>query len=102
LANDSNCDICPPLGDFSRAPPNQLPVENQNAARRKTIGGSTSPGGGIPAPATVDLTAYVRQEKAAGRHVITIVLRNDTVSSPYATFSSKEGAGSHPELVVTP
>jgi len=49
-----------------------------------------------------DLTAYVQQEKAAGRHVIGIVLRNDAVSSPYASFSSKDAAGTRPELVVRP
>jgi hypothetical protein len=50
-----------------------------------------------------DITSYVRQEKAAGRHVITLVLKNTTSSVSNATFSSKEaGAANAPRLAVAP
>jgi Bacterial Ig domain len=49
-----------------------------------------------------DVTAYVQQEKAAGRHVVTLVLKNDENSSPYDTFRSREATSQRPELVLTP
>ena len=49
-----------------------------------------------------DVTAYVQQEKAAGRHVVTLVLKNDVNSSPFDTFRSRDASSDRPVLVITP
>ncbi len=49
-----------------------------------------------------DVTAYLKQEKAAGRHVVTLALRNEDRSSPYDVFNSREATADRPELVITP
>jgi len=49
-----------------------------------------------------DVTAYLQQEKAAGRNVVALALKNLANSSPHALFNSKEAATSRPELLVTP
>ena len=49
----------------------------------------------------VDLTAYLRAEKLAGRNTVTLVLTNPVSSDPYAAFSSDEAASNRPELVIT-
>jgi len=49
-----------------------------------------------------DVTAYLQQEKAAGRHVVTLVLKNDANSSPNDSFHSREATSQRPELVLTP
>jgi hypothetical protein len=50
----------------------------------------------------LDLTAYVAQEKAAGRSLVSLGLRNDASSSPSDQFDSKEAGTNRPELVVIP
>ena len=50
----------------------------------------------------LDVTAYVAQAKAAGRHVVSLALRNDARSSPSDRFNSKEAGTNGPELVVVP
>ncbi len=50
----------------------------------------------------LDVTAYVAQEKAAGRHLVSLALRNDARSSPSDQFNSKEAGTNRPELVVVP
>jgi endoglucanase len=49
-----------------------------------------------------NVTAYVRQEKAAGRHVITLALKNETLGGPQVMFHSREAETQPPELVLTP
>jgi hypothetical protein len=49
-----------------------------------------------------DVTAYVQQQKAAGRHVVTLLLKNDANSSPNDAFRSREAASQRPEVVLTP
>jgi PKD repeat protein len=49
-----------------------------------------------------DVTTYVQQEKAGGRHVVTLVLKNDANSSPTDNFRSREATSQKPELVLTP
>jgi PKD repeat protein len=49
-----------------------------------------------------DVTAYLQQEKAAGRNVVTLVLKNLASSSPYDAFNSKEAASSRPEVYLVP
>jgi ELWxxDGT repeat protein len=49
-----------------------------------------------------DLTAYVQAEKAAGRNVISIAIRNDVVTSGRAAFRSRNANQNRPELLLTP
>ena len=49
----------------------------------------------------VDLTAYLRAEKLAGRNTVTLVLTNPVSSDPYSAFSSDEAAANRPELAIT-
>jgi hypothetical protein len=49
-----------------------------------------------------DVTGYVLQERAAGRDVVTLVLKNLASSTPFDTFDSSETPGSPPELLITP
>ena len=52
----------------------------------------------------LDVTAYLRAEKAAGRNVVTLALKNLANSAPYVTFSSKEAttAANRPHVFVVP
>lgn len=49
----------------------------------------------------VDLTAYLKLEKAAGRNQVTLVLRSATFTSTMCTFNSDDAAVNRPELVIT-
>jgi hypothetical protein len=49
-----------------------------------------------------DVTAYLQQEKAAGRHVVTLVLKNAASSTPHDLFNSDESGSNVPELIVDP
>jgi hypothetical protein len=48
-----------------------------------------------------DVTAYLRAQKAAGRNLVTLILRNPFTSLPWCIFNSDEAASNRPELVVT-
>jgi glucose/arabinose dehydrogenase len=48
-----------------------------------------------------DLTSYLRQQKAAGRTSVTLVIKNLTPSKTQAGFRSKESSSNRPQLVVT-
>jgi hypothetical protein len=50
----------------------------------------------------LDLTAYLRAEKAAGRNLVTIVLRSPTASTSYARFNSREAGDLGPQLWIAP
>lgn len=49
-----------------------------------------------------DVTDYLRAEKAAGRHVVTLVVKNTGTSNAAASFRSREAGGNVPQLVVSP
>ncbi|MET0553423.1 MAG: ELWxxDGT repeat protein [Vicinamibacteria bacterium] len=49
-----------------------------------------------------DLTAYVQAERAAGRSVISIAIRNDVVTTARAAFRSREANQNRPELLLAP
>jgi PKD repeat protein len=49
-----------------------------------------------------DVTAYLQQEKAAGRNVVTLVLKNLANGSPFDRFNSKEAASNRPQVFVVP
>ena len=48
-----------------------------------------------------DLTSYLRQQKAAGKTFVTLVLRNTVNTKPTTIFNSDEAASNKPQLVVT-
>jgi hypothetical protein len=51
----------------------------------------------------LDVTAYLQAEKAAGRNVVTLALKNLANSTPYVSFTSKEGtAATRPQVLVVP
>jgi hypothetical protein len=47
-----------------------------------------------------DLTTYINQERAAGRTVISIVLKTVTETPNKIIFNSAEAAADRPELVM--
>lgn len=49
---------------------------------------------------TWDITAYVKSEKALGHNQITLVLKNNGTSDPFATFASKESGVNAPQLGI--
>ena len=51
----------------------------------------------------LDVTAYLQAEKAAGRNVVTLALKNLTNSTPYVQFVSRTVTplGNRPQLVIT-
>ena len=49
-----------------------------------------------------DVTAYLQEEKAAGRNVVTLALKNLANSSPYDSFSSREASANRPQLFLVP
>jgi hypothetical protein len=50
---------------------------------------------------TLDVTKFVRAEKAAGRQVISVALRNIAHSSAISVFNSREASTGAPALIVT-
>jgi glucose/arabinose dehydrogenase len=48
-----------------------------------------------------DLTSFLQAEKAAGRSVVTLVLKATNTTNPVAAFNSGEAVNFPPELVVT-
>jgi subtilisin family serine protease/PKD repeat protein len=50
----------------------------------------------------LDVTPYLRQEKTAGRDVVTLVLKNLANSTRYVTLSSRQAATNRPEILVVP
>jgi photosystem II stability/assembly factor-like uncharacterized protein len=50
----------------------------------------------------IDVTSYVKSEKAAGRNVVTLGLHSPTSTTTLATLNSKEAASNKPVLVITP
>ena len=47
-----------------------------------------------------DVTSYVKAEKAAGRNVVSFVLKNTAPAATFTTFSSKEAAANRPQLIL--
>ena len=48
----------------------------------------------------VDISKYVKDQKAAGKTVIAIALKSNVFTSPLAVFNSDENASNKPQLVV--
>jgi glucose/arabinose dehydrogenase len=56
---------------------------------------------GAPRWYEFDLSAYLRQQKAAGRNLVTLVLKNLSVTNNLVTVNSDEAAANRPQLVMT-
>ncbi|HEX6972861.1 MAG TPA: PQQ-dependent sugar dehydrogenase [Vicinamibacterales bacterium] len=54
----------------------------------------------IPAWHEWDVTSYLRAEKAAGRNLVTLILRSAAASPPHLAFNSRENQANQPELLV--
>jgi mannose/cellobiose epimerase-like protein (N-acyl-D-glucosamine 2-epimerase family) len=48
----------------------------------------------------LDVTNYLKAEKAAGRNRVTFVLRNSAISDAQSLFTSDEATGNRPELLI--
>jgi endoglucanase len=73
---------------------------NNKPAAGTTVRGSFTVAGTSNATYEVDLTSLLQAEKAAGRNVVTLVLKNPNVSDAWTIFASDEAAGA-PVLVIT-
>jgi hypothetical protein len=57
--------------------------------------------GTSPAWYEVDVTAYVQARRSGGAATVTLGLRNDEDSLPYATFRSTEASANRPQVLVS-
>lgn len=49
-----------------------------------------------------DITAFLQAEKAAGRNLVTLIVRNTTVTTGLLAMNSRESAANKPELRIVP
>src|SRR6185436_15809474 len=54
-----------------------------------------------PATYDLDVTTYVRNEKNAGRNLISLAVRNPSSSTVFVMLNSREAAANKPQLIVT-
>ena len=47
------------------------------------------------------LTGYLKAQKAAGKKLVTLVLRNPVSAKPVTSFNSREATTNRPQLVIT-
>jgi Big-like domain-containing protein/IPT/TIG domain-containing protein/carboxypeptidase family protein/beta-propeller repeat-containing protein len=47
-----------------------------------------------------DVTAYLKAEKAAGRSVVSLVVKNTAPSTAFASFNSREATSNQPQLIL--
>jgi Bacterial Ig domain/Beta-propeller repeat/Carboxypeptidase regulatory-like domain/IPT/TIG domain/Bacterial TSP3 repeat len=47
-----------------------------------------------------DVTSYLQSEKAAGRNVVSLAVKNTSQSSPFASFNSREATTNQPQLIL--
>jgi uncharacterized delta-60 repeat protein len=62
--------------------------------------GSFGVGGGLEGAYSVDVTDFVRREKAAGRDTVTLLLRNAAASAAQTLWASRGSEYSDPRLIV--
>jgi hypothetical protein len=65
------------------------------------LGSNTAITGTTQAVYDVDVTPYIKTEKAAGRNLVSLALHNPTASTLVMTANSREAATGKPKLVVT-
>lgn len=75
---------------------NARPAANGAALGSFTVANTTS------AWYEVDVTSYVQAERAAGRSVISVLVKNPTATSTTSIFNSREATSHQPQLVITP
>jgi PKD repeat protein len=78
----------------------ELGVTWNNKPATSTVLASTSVTNTASRWYEVDLTGYVRAEKAAGRHAVSIALLSNVSTAPYAHFTSRESPANRPELLI--
>ncbi|MGH7956250.1 MAG: DUF7594 domain-containing protein [Opitutaceae bacterium] len=78
------------------------PSEKSITWANRPAAGSTVHATGAWAPGwnEWDLTSFLRAEIAAGRHAITLVVRNSAASKSPCVISSRESAANQPELLL--
>jgi len=54
----------------------------------------------IPRWYDFDVTAYLQTEKAAGRNVVSLAVKNTAQSSPFVSFNSREATSNQPQLIL--
>jgi hypothetical protein len=64
--------------------------------------GSVVVAGNVPEWVSLDLTKFIQAEKKAGRHVISVALRDLVHASPFSIFNSREAAEGAPALIIVP
>jgi CHRD domain len=74
---------------------------NNRPARGATQLGSVTVNGAALARYEIDVTSYLRSEKALGHSLVTIGLHATSSTTTLATMNSREAAGNRPELVIT-
>ena len=72
---------------------------NNKPSAGSTVRGVITVVGMTPGWYEVDLTSFIQTELAAGRKVVTLVLKNPTITDAWPVFSSDETANG-PRLVV--
>ena len=74
---------------------------NNKPAAGSTLRGSFTVSGTTARWYEIDLTSFLRAEKAAGRNLVTLVLKNPIQSASKTVINSDEAASNRPQLVVT-
>ncbi|HZN66019.1 MAG TPA: DNRLRE domain-containing protein, partial [Tepidisphaeraceae bacterium] len=74
---------------------------NNKPAAGSTLRGSFTASGTTARWYEIDLTSFLRAEKAAGRNLVTLVLKNPIQSASKTVINSDEAASNRPQLVVT-
>jgi hypothetical protein len=54
----------------------------------------------VPRAYDFDISAFIKAQKAAGHNVVTLVLKNPDITTPYVVFNSREAASNRPQLVI--
>jgi glucose/arabinose dehydrogenase len=74
---------------------------NNKPAAGSTLRASASVSGTTDRWYEFDLTSFLKAEKAAGRNLVTLVLKSPTNTDAAAVFNSGEASGNRPQLVIT-
>ncbi|HJP93501.1 MAG TPA: SBBP repeat-containing protein [Pyrinomonadaceae bacterium] len=82
--------------------PGGITWNNKPARSATALAGSTATiNSTTPASYDLDITNYVRDQKNAGRDVISLALHNPSSSTVFVTLNSREAATNKPQLIVT-
>jgi len=73
---------------------------NTKPASGATALASTVVANNVPRWYEFNVTSYLQAEKAAGRNVVSLAVKNTATSSPFASFNSKEATSNQPQLIL--